>query len=152
MYEARDTDTLSKKRVEALDRIDKMPPELRKCVHEYGLPIVSVCLKHGVKEPNKIRELVREIWSGARETAQRNQALGLVDWILLNSGSSLTVKGLNRLLADSTHVISPIEPTRTMLNASMAEVANFNERVTKEEKHRRRLRAALRAHSLEILK
>jgi hypothetical protein len=40
-------------------------------------------------------------------------------------------------------VIVPIDPTRAMIDASLSEVSGFNVRVTKEEKHRRRLKAAL---------
>lgn len=136
---------LGPKRVAALAITDAMPRELRECVHEFGLPIVTCCVKHGVSSPRKIRELVKEIWAGARQTGQRNEARGVVDWLLAQSGSSLSFRTLSRLLAENHLVICTAEPNRQMLSASMGEVCKFNERMTKEEKHRRRLRAALQA-------
>jgi hypothetical protein len=137
--------TFSAKRSKSLEDTDALPPELRECVHEFGLPIVSACAKHGVKSKAAIRELVREIWDGARQTGQSNSAYGTLDWLLIQHGANISAKTLYRVLAEHSLVITTVEPTRSMLAASMAEVSGFTVRCTREEKHRRRLRAALRA-------
>lgn len=134
---------LSPKRLDALDEVDRMPGDLRQCVHEFGLPIVSVLRKHGIRNPRHIREIVREIWHGPRQYGQTGGTMATVDTLLVQG--RFTLAGLSRFLGDNNYVIAPCEPTRKMLDASMAEVTGGGERMTKEEKHRRRLRAALRS-------
>lgn len=144
---------LSVSRHRALETADDLPPELRRMVHEFGLPIVTTCVKHGVKSPAHIRELVRDIWAGARQTSQGGgNAHGTLDWLLMQAGSNISAKKLCRFLADNNLVICSTEPTRTMLDASMAEVSGHNFRCTREEKHRLRLRAALRSAVRESIK
>jgi len=134
-----------------------MPPALRLCVHEFGYTVVNACLMAGVKEPRRIRQLVHEIWNGARQGRQRrrsvspdgerkaNQVSAHLDWLLIQSGSEITAETLVRVLWQSDLVIVPREPHGVMVEASMAEISNFNEVVTKHEKHRRRLRVGLDA-------
>lgn len=141
--------SLSVKRQFALDRMDSMDSCHRELVHEFGLPIVDAFLKHGLTNPAAIREIMREVWGGARQQGQRVRTLGALDSLLINSGSSITARGLRRFLADNHHMIVSSEPTRAMIEASMSEVSDFSVRCTKEEKHRRRLRAAIRASSTE---
>ncbi|WP_425991330.1 hypothetical protein [Afipia sp. DC4300-2b1] len=142
--------SLSARRMESLEVVDIMPAELRECVHEFGLPIVTVCRKHGINSKRAIREVVREIWAGARQTGQRNDTRGTLDWLLMRGGAS--AKTLYRVLAENNMAIVSVEPTRAMIDASMAEVSGFAVRCTKEEKHKRRLRAALRASMAEMVK
>jgi len=138
-------------RLRALDEVDGMPSELRECVHEFGLPIVRCCLKFGVRNPVYIRELVREIWDGAREVGPQNNGVrGTLDWLIVQA-NGLSAATLQRVLADHNMTIAPLFPTREMLNASMAEVSGFNVKCTREEKHRRRLVAALAAASKSAL-
>jgi hypothetical protein len=143
---------LSVPRHRALETTDKLPPQLRSLVHEYGLPIITTCVKHGVTNPAKIRELVRDIWAGARQTQQNGSAHETLDWLLMQAGANISAKKLRRFLADNNLVICSAEPTRPMLNASMAEVSGHNFRCTREEKHRLRLRAALRSAMQESIK
>lgn len=138
-----ETDTIGKRRQGALDRIDEMPADLRSCVHDYGLAVVVACMKYGVKKPNQIRDLVREIWEGPRLLGQRNGPLSSLDWLLIQSGSTISARTLTRVLHDHSHCILPTDPSTAMIEASMSEVSSFNERITKREKHRRRLRAAM---------
>lgn len=140
---------ISQKRVEAMEIIDTMPGDLRECVHEFGLPIITVLTKFGVRDPRHIREVVREIWHGARQEGQRSDTLNSID-VLLARGD-LTLRGLARFLADNNMAIVRVEPTRAMIDASLEEVSGYNVRCSKEEKHRRRLRAALRAGMKETL-
>jgi hypothetical protein len=134
---------IAQKRIDALDAVDRMPSGLRQCVHDFGLPIVSVLTKFGIRDPRHVREIVREVWAGPRQMGQRGGTMATVDFALSRGGINLPM--LRRMLAENNIVIVSCEPTREMLDASMAEVSGFNCRVTREEKHRRRLRAALRA-------
>lgn len=72
------------KRQRALDEVDAMPESLRSCVHEFGLPIVSVLDKYGIRDPRHIREIVRECWTGARQTGQRVGAWSAIDFVQAN--------------------------------------------------------------------
>lgn len=141
---------LGAKRLKQLNEVDMMPGDLRACVHEFGYPIVKSCLDVGVREPRHIRQLVKEIWLGGRQGSQTGGALYAVDTLL--SHGVVSLKGLVRMLNDSSMTIAPIEPTRAMLDASLEEVSGYNIRCTKEEKHRRRLRAALKAARDEMMK
>ena len=138
-------EVLGEKRRALLDRTDSLPPKLRECVHEFGLPIVTACMSHGVNDPAAIRSLVKEIWAGARQAGQKSGARNTLDWLLLRNGAGISAKTLCRTLEDNHLVIASVEPTKAMLEASMAAVSGGNVICTKEEKHRRRLRAALRA-------
>lgn len=140
-----DFHTLSAKRHSTLDRIDAMPAGLRECVHEFGFAIVNALVTNGVTKPSAIRQIVATIWAGARQECQRTDARNTIDWLLSQSGTGVSSKTLYRLLAQNNMAIVTVEPTRAMLNASLAEVSGHTVKCTKEEKHRRRLRAALRA-------
>lgn len=141
--------TISARRLNAMDRMDSLMPHHRHLVHEFGLPIVSVLIRHGVTGTAAIREVVRECWAGPRQECQRADTRGTIDWLLARSGSNLSAKALYRVLADNNLFIVSAEPSRAMLNASMSEVSGFNVRCSREEKHKRRLRAAIRASAAE---
>ena len=141
--------------VRQIEAVDRMPPNLRQCAHEYGYAIVEACLQAGVRDPRKIRNLVREIWAGARQPGQktsgnRNATMDHLDWILLQAGAEISAAKLVRFLHDFNWTISPLYPNVAMINASLAEVSGYNERMTKTEKHRRRLAAALKAGSKSL--
>ena len=131
------------RRLAALHIVDGMSGPLRGCVHEFGLPIVTVLTKFGISDPRHIREIVKEVWGGARQAGQNSGAINTLDFILAHG--PVSSKTLRRVLADNNMLIVSTHPTRAMIEASMAEVSGFNERMTKEEKHRRRLVAALAA-------
>ena len=135
---------LSKRRLRAIEAVDEMAPELRECVHEYGYSIVSVFLQFGIENPTAIRHIINTVRLGARDGAQnRAPLLSAID-VLMAQGP-LSSHDLFRLLQHNNWAIVPIDPTRGMVAASLEEVSGFNVRCTKEEKHRRRLRAALKA-------
>lgn len=135
----------SQKTIKSFERVDNMSPALRECVHEFGEPIVNACLQAGVRSPSNIRQLVRDIWEGARQPTQRRQRMGSLDWILAQAGAEISAKTLVRILRDNHHYIVPLEPTNQMVDASMQTVAGFDMRVTKRKKHEMRLRAAIKA-------
>lgn len=133
--------------------VDNMPPELRMCVHEFGYTVVSACLNARVSCPRRIRQLVHEVWRGAREHGQRpafddigkSGKLVALDWVMIQAGAAINAATLVRVLRSNGYVVLPLEPTKHMVEASMEECSSFTERVTKREKHLRRLRAATRA-------
>lgn len=133
------------RRERSFDDIEHMPPELRECVHEYGYAIVKACQQAGVTRPANIHQLVREIWDGARQPGQKRGTGGTLDWMLIQAGANISAAVLLRVLENSGLAIVPIHPTREMIEASKAEVSGFNQVVTKSEKHRLRLIAAIKA-------
>lgn len=141
-----DYSPVSQKSFRDLAETDGMPAELRACVHDYGSAIVRALLRHGVTKPAHIREVVREIWDGARQPSQRlghgSRTINMLDWILMQQGRDLSARTLLRVLYDHSFIVLPLEPTPQMIEASVATIRNFDQRVTKTEKHRRRLRAA----------
>jgi hypothetical protein len=139
------------KTVRSFAVVDDMPADLRECVHDYGFAIVTACTQVGVRDPKRIRQLVREIWAGARQGGQRSGTEGTLGWLLALNGGALSYRTLVRVLADNNLTITPLFPTRRMLAASLAAVSGFNVRCTREEKHRRRLHAALVAARDEML-
>lgn len=54
-----------------MDRVDEMPPELRACVHEFGLGLVDQFLNCGVTKPAHIRHLIKACWNGSGEIGKR---------------------------------------------------------------------------------
>lgn len=138
--------TLSARRLEDLDSVDRMSPGLRACVHEFGLPIVRIMTKFGIRDPRHIREIVRECWLGGRQAGQKSGAFNTLDVILARG--PVSSMQLRRILEENNMAIVRAEPTRAMIEASMAEVSGHNVLCTREEKHRRRLRAAIRAEMI----
>ena len=143
---------LSERTIRAVNTVDAMPAGLRGCVHEYGYAIVEAMRQAGVSSPRAIHNLMREIWFGARQPQQRtgrkkgvrSPICDQLDWLLMQSGSSLNAEGLARALKAANMVIVPLEPTDAMMGASM-DATNHMGVVTKREKHRNRLRAANQA-------
>lgn len=136
---------LSARRQRAWDDVDAMPAEWRAVVHEYGYAIVHACRECGVREPQRVHELVRIIWDGARSDWDKRRRGGVLDWLLIEAGSPLSTAAISRVLGNEGLAILPLVPTRPMIEASLKEVSGGNVRCTKWEKHRRRLAAALAA-------
>lgn len=128
-----------------LANTDVMSNELRHCVHDFGYPVVKAFMKAGISDAGTIRALVYAVWRGPAAAGQGKALWQSVDYALSNQ--ILDHKGLARLLAQSQFAIVGFEPTKEMIAASMREVSGGNVIVSKEEKHRRRLRAALKAAS-----
>ncbi len=143
MSDAYVDDRIGRRRREALTKTDALPKEIKQVVHDFGLPIVDVLWKHGIKRAVVMREIINTIMLGPRQEGQRNGVMSSLDVILAQG--PINSSALTRLLNENSMTICTVEPTRKMLDASLSEVSGFNMRVTKEEKHRLRLRAALRA-------
>lgn len=120
-------DALSRQRViNRMDRIDAMEPDLRALVHEHGLTMVQAFLDVGVKKANQIAHLIMVVTRGSTEVGDRRENPRLT----------------------SMKVFVPLEPSDRMIEASMATVANHDMPMTKREKHRLRLKAAIQAGRL----
>lgn len=138
-----------KRTLRSFDELDRLSPRLRECVHEFGLPIVRACLQMKISEPRHIRQLVHEIWEGARQTTQRkeNVTRGSLEWLLIQSGTGVSAATLIEFLARHNLAIVSSEPTAAMVAASM-DAVNHMGVVSKSAKHRNRLRAAIKAGAL----
>jgi hypothetical protein len=124
--------SLSGRAARALEKTDEMPADLRGCVHEFGYAIVNACLIAG-RQPGQ-----RGVGNGLTRVAS------VVDWMLANSGSSLSAKGFTRELLMNSMVIIPREPTSTGVEASIQAIRGMG-LLTKTEKHTIRLRDAILA-------
>ena len=52
---------VDQRRAHRMAAIDAMPPQLRACVHDYGLAVVKACVDLGVSKPRQIRHLVETV-------------------------------------------------------------------------------------------
>lgn len=62
---------MSARSLKQFESVDGMGPSLKACVHEFGYTIVHAMLEAGVTKPNVIRNLVREVWLGARQPGEK---------------------------------------------------------------------------------
>lgn len=135
---------LGQRRRNVLEAVDSLPPELRKAVHEFGFPIVATLMKFNIRSYKAISEIVHTIWLGPRDgTSQTGRAMGALDDLLAKE--VIGVVALQNFLTSVNYKVVPVQPTGAMIEASMAEVADFTIACTKYEKHRRRLTAAIAA-------
>ena len=148
-------DGVPERTLRALAKVDVMPPHLRECVHEYGYAIVHAMVAQGVTKPESIHYLVKEVWEGARQPTQRtgkkksggrarSPVLDKLDWLLIQAGAGISAATLVRVLAGCDLFIVPSEPSPAMVEASM-DATNHMGVVSKAQKHRNRLRSALKA-------
>jgi hypothetical protein len=114
-----------KKIVARMNRVDALPADIRELIHEEGLSVVQAFLDQGVKSAAGIRHIIMRVRNGSIDPGTGQGGKG---WV--QSGRTMAVV--------------PMEPTPAMIQASMDEVSGHNVIVDKYEKHRRRLRAALR--------
>lgn len=121
------TDAAVKSKIQArMARLDALPKEIRELIHEHGLTVVQAFLDQGVTKAAGIRHLIQQVRTGSLEPG-------------IGGGS-----GKGWVQSGRTMCVVPREPTPAMIDASMAEVSNHNVTVDKYEKHRLRLRAAIR--------
>ena len=64
----RSEDDQSKRR-KRMERIDAMPPDIRACVHEYGLTVVDALMNVGVTKARQIHHVVAVIREGSYQGA-----------------------------------------------------------------------------------
>jgi len=140
-----------------VDVVDRLPPQLRALVHEYGLSVVTEFVQHGVTKPAAVRQIVRAVMLGAREPGnarpgadQATRTVNALGSVLCQMGVAVPPRHLLRALRDAGYTLVANSPTHAMVEASMATVAAYEPRITKPEKHFRRLQAALAAADREL--
>jgi hypothetical protein len=117
--------TQREKIVARMSYIDGLPKDVRELVHEYGFTVVKAFLDQKITKASAIRHLIDTVRTGSIDPGTGAGGVGMV------GGRAMCAV--------------PIEPTPAMIAASMATVANHDMLVSKEEKHRLRLRAAIKA-------
>ncbi|RKK04009.1 hypothetical protein [Teichococcus wenyumeiae] len=63
------------KRVRRMERIDAMPEDIRRCVHDFGLTIVDAFTQCGVTKGKHIRHLVETVRAGSYQGALDGAAM-----------------------------------------------------------------------------
>lgn len=117
--------TQREKIVARMSYIDSLPKDVRELVHEHGFTVVKAFLDQKITKASAIRHLIDTVRTGSIDPGTGTGGVGMV------GGRKMCV--------------IPVEPTPAMIAASMATVANHDMLVSKEEKHRLRLRAAIKA-------
>jgi hypothetical protein len=107
-----------------MDVIDALPKEVRELVHEFGYTMIRAFLDLNVTKASAIRHLILQVKRGSLDTGNGKSA---------QSGRIM--------------VAIPSEPTPEMIYASMNTVTPSDPVIVtdKYEKHKLRLRAALKA-------
>lgn len=137
--------TLSQRAVRSLSVVDGMTPELRACVHDFGLAIVDRFLQAGVKNPAQIRGIVLACWQNAGNGGpnRRSGFAADIDALLARQGFIPSSAALAALLHGSQIGIISVTPTHKMIDASIREAGKHG-LLSKERKHMFRLQAALK--------
>lgn len=134
--------------------VDKLDPEQRAVVHEYGWGIVSGFLQVGIKKPKQMRHLIRLIQHGGSETQEWNPATRRLSFAAKRLQDALSDIGITsvspRALAAAIRirggVLMPMGPPDYMVEASMNALDRRNTGfVNKKDKHFIRLDDALKA-------
>ncbi len=136
-----------------LAEVDALPVAHKMIVHEYGFAIYKALIRAGLRNPAAMRQLVHEVWSGARGSRRAGKPRGFagernvaqLDWLLIESGAAISAMTLISVLRQSGLIIVPMHPSQPMVDASMRTVAEHDMMVTKSKKHALRLRAAMHA-------
>lgn len=115
------------RRIKRMETVDSMPEDWRAVVHDYGLSIVTALRDCGVKEAKRARHIISVV---VNETSPFH--------------GGFSSQGRHKA-HDEQLVLVSREPSEAMIQASMDTVSNFDVTVTKHEKHRLRLRAAINA-------
>jgi hypothetical protein len=130
------------------ESVDDLPPAYRALVHEFGYSVVRAFHDSGVREPEKIRHLIRSVWLGAREPGNvqgksiYSQPTHRTMDMLLSQGRITGMAGLISNLRSQSAVIVSVTPTDAMVRASIEATGRMG-LVSKAEKHRGRLLAAI---------
>ena len=126
------------KRVNRMNEIDRLPADIRALVHEFNWTMIHPFLKAGIRDARQIRHLIRCVVHGAASHNGKN--LPPIRPLRLSADTEMEL-ALREDLA-----VCEINPSDQMVQASMDAVLPYvpgTPLLTKREKHRIRLRAAL---------
>lgn len=139
--------------------VDSLPADIRALVHDFGWGVVSAYLQAGVTKAKRIRHLIETTLDGSWEIRSRRlntQVISRAAERLNKCLSEFHLPANGQALVDSLRrngaVIVCMQPTTAMVDASIHALHQpqyANAYVTKQEKHRIRLTAALRAAERE---
>lgn len=115
------------KRAKRMERVDSLPEDWRELVHEYGYCIVDALRSVGIAKSKHGRHIVETVLNELSPTR-----------------GGFSNQGATKSRHDQLVFVSR-EPTEVMIRASMETISGFDVAVTKHEKHRLRLRAAIAA-------
>lgn len=65
------------KRRARMETVDRLPPDVRALVHEYGLNVVNACLQSGVVKAKHIRHIVETVLDDFSPTRGSFSAQGI---------------------------------------------------------------------------
>lgn len=137
-----------------IDTVDRLPRAVRHLVHEFGASVVFEFVAAGIVDPNRIRHLIKAVHLGPREPGNlvnrgafsTRRAFNIFDTWLVQHGAGFPAVALVRGMREMGFTpVGTTGPTKEMLAASMEAVTHKDERLTKADKHTRRLQAALKA-------
>lgn len=136
-------DRFQVKRVNRMNEIDRLPPAIRELIHEFNWKMINSFLQAGVTDARKIRHLIRCVMEGAAtyggghlQAKDPSQPPGL----------KLSNEATMELALRHDIVVCHINPLDQVVQASMDAVLPYvpgTPLLTKREKHRIRLKAAL---------
>lgn len=145
------------KAIKRMKEVDELPKELRELVYEHGFTIIKTLLDCGVKKPSHIKHIIYTIMEGSYEIGNRSEGTNrkniphaeryLSEFFMWFKLPPVAKQAL-AFLIHKGRIIIPAEPSQKMIQASMdavTPIALGGEVLTKEKKHKMRLRAALKA-------
>lgn len=135
------------------ETVDQLSPAVRHLVHEFGYSMVREFDMAGITDPKLVRRLIHAVWRGSREPGNKPSGMPLpgfikeldAAWPRIPNGSAMV-----GFLHSMQVTVCSLTPSAAMVQASIAEVSRHGV-ISKEEKHRYRLEAALRAQSDHLM-
>lgn len=130
-------DRFQVKRVNRMNEIDNLSPDIRALVHEFNWTMIHAFLQAGIRDARKIRHLISRVIEGAASYDGGN-----MDKVGLKLSTNTTLE----LALRPDVVACYIDPDERVVQASMDAVLPYvpgTPVLTKRQKHRIRLRAAL---------
>lgn len=126
------------KRVNRMNEIDNLPADIRALVHEFNWTMINPFLKAGIRDARQIKHLIRCVVQGA--ASYNGSSLNPIASLRLSTETTMELSLREDL------VVCEINPSDQVVQASMDAVLPYvpgTPLLTKREKHRIRLRAAL---------
>jgi hypothetical protein len=133
-------DRFQVKRINRMNEIDRLPPDIRALVHEFNWTMIKSFLDAGVRDARRIRHLIRNVMDGSAAYGGGNMPDQGVPKLKLSTQTTMELA-----LRDDLAVCH-IDPLDQVVQASMDAVLPYvpgTPLLTKREKHRIRLKAAL---------
>jgi hypothetical protein len=109
------------RRERSFQEIRLISPGLRQCVPAIAHP----CVESKLTKRRRIHNVVRIVWEGALQSAQRRKTGGAIDWILMQAHIGMCSATLFRLLSANTNKLFRNGPGGTDPVAERDRVAGF---------------------------